>query len=219
MNNIHIEKLIKRYPRLSTVSDEIYKAYLIMKHCYENNGKLLIAGNGGSCADAEHMVGELMKNFKLERKPCRNVISKIAEIDKDIATNLLKELQETLPAISLNCNTSLFTAFGNDVDYTAYYAQLIYGYAKENDVFLGISTSGESVNIIKAVLVAKAKGIQVIALTGKKGGRLSELADICVKVPEEDVSYIQELHLPIYHCWCSMLEEYFFSYNIYNTLK
>lgn len=206
----HIDLLIRRYPILDSIKEKIIEAYLLIEVCYQNGGKLLIAGNGGSAADAEHIVGELMKGFKMERTPDRKFAEKLMAIDKIRGEKLAKDLQGGLPAIALNNHSSLNSAYLNDVEGVECYAQQVYGYGKEGDVFLGISTSGNSDNIIYATVVAKAKGMKIIGFTGAKGGHLAETADVAIKVPEIETYMIQELQLPVYHCLCLMLEERFF---------
>ena len=171
---------------------------------------MLIAGNGGSSADAEHIVGELMKGFKKSRFVSEEFADKLRKIDGERAEELIEKLQGGLPAISLSSHPALCTAYLNDVDGNLIVAQQVYGYGKEGDVFLGISTSGNAKNIMYAAAVAKAKGMKVAALTGKDGGKLGKAADAAVIVPEPETYRIQELHLPIYHVLCLMLEERFF---------
>ncbi len=206
----HIERLMERYPTLRQVREDIIEAYLAMEQCYASKGKLLIAGNGGSAADAEHIVAELMKSFKLPRMPDSSFPRALMAVDEVLGRELSMKLQGGLPAIALHNHQALNTAYSNDVVGYLCYAQQIYGYGNENDVFLGLSTSGNSENIINAAIVAKAKRMKVIALTGIPGGYLSKIADISVRAPEEETYMVQELHLPIYHCWCLMLEERFF---------
>ena len=206
----HINLLVKRYPVLETVKDYIEAAYITLEACYTNGGKLLIAGNGGSAADAEHIVGELMKSFVLPRKLdaayCENLISVDAEMGKILAKNL----QGAIPAIALDGHLSLTTAYMNDCEPLLCFAQQVNGYGKEGDVFFGISTSGNSKNVLYAATVAKAKGMKVIGLTGAKDSKLSAMADVCIRVPETETYMVQELHLPVYHCLCQMVEERFF---------
>ena len=206
----HLNLLIKRYPILKEIEDSIAEAYRVMEWCYVNNGKLLIAGNGGSAADAEHIVGELMKGFKLRRKPALDFAAKLKTLDPVRGAKLSEDLQGCLPAIALTSHPALNSAYLNDVNGLEGYAQQVYGYGQAQDVFLGISTSGNSKNILYTSVVARAKGMKVIALTGAGGGELAKIADVAVQVPETETYIIQELHLPIYHCWCLMLEEKFF---------
>lgn len=206
----HIDTLISRYPELSCVKETLKRSFDIMKDCYMHNGKLLIAGNGGSAADSEHIVGELMKSFVLRRPIGPQLANELCTIDDELGEVLAKNLQIALPAIALDGHLSLTTAYMNDCEPLLCFAQQVNGFGKQGDVFLGISTSGNSKNILYAAVVAKAKGMKVIGLTGEKESKLSMLADVCIKVPEKETYKIQELHLPIYHSLCLMLEEYFF---------
>ena len=206
----HLDLLIERYPILEGVKNEIIMAYSIISECYQKGGKLLIAGNGGSAADAEHIVGELMKSFALERKIENNFAERLISIDPQLGSVLAEHLQGALPAIALDGHISLSTAYMNDCEPLLCFAQQVNGYGKEGDVFLGISTSGNSKNVVYAAIVARAKGMKVLALTGKKDSELSSIADVCIKAPQSETYMIQELHLPIYHCLCSMLESRFF---------
>lgn len=205
-----IEELMMRYPVLVPVRQSILNAYEMLENCYETGGKLMLAGNGGSCADAEHIVGELMKGFVKRRPLSDELKTQLCEADAEQGAFLAERLQKGLPAIALNNHTVLNSAFSNDVDADMIYAQQVCGYGKSGDVFLGISTSGNSKNVDYAVTVAKAKGIKVIGLTGKDGGRLGRRADAAIIVPETETFKIQELHLPIYHALCLLLEEHFF---------
>lgn len=209
----YIDLLVKRYPTLKSIEQSIIDAYLVMEKCYENGGKLLIAGNGGSAADSEHIAGELMKRFKLPRPVNKEFSDKLINIDPVRGNQLANNLECSLMAIPLVAHEALTTAYINDVDGPDVFAQQLFGFGREGDVFLGISTSGNSKNVLSATVVARAMGIKVIGLTGKKGGELSEVSDVVVKAPEVETYMIQELHLPIYHCWCLMLEERFFGIN------
>lgn len=206
----HIDLLITRYPSLQSVRDAIIDAYLLMEECYVHGGKLLIAGNGGSAADSEHIAGELMKRFKTPRPVSAEFAERLKQIDPEIGAELAKNLECGLMAIPLVAHEALTTAYINDVDGLGVFAQQLFGYGRKGDVFLGISTSGNSKNVMNATVVARALGIKVIGLTGAKGGNLAEVADVAVKVPETETYMIQELHLPVYHCWCLMLEDKFF---------
>lgn len=204
------DELFVRYPVLETNREAILKAYEVLEACYQKGGKLLVAGNGGSCADAEHIVGELMKGFK-KRRPLSDELQKcLALEDSEHGANLACSLQKSLRAIALDGHPGLSTAFANDVDADMIFAQQVCGYGDRGDVFLGISTSGNSQNVDYAVTVAKVKGLSVIGLTGKDGGKLGKRADVAIIVPEPETFKIQELHLPIYHALCLMLEEGFF---------
>ena len=206
----HINLLLKRYPVLSEIRQSIIDAYFVLEECYETGGKLLVAGNGGSAADAEHIAGELMKRFKLQRPVPAEYAHKLIEIDPERGPGLAKNLECSLPAIPLVAHEALTTAYINDVDGLGVFAQQLLGFGKAGDVFLGISTSGNSRNIMNATVVARASGMKVIGLTGKTGGELAKVSDIAIKVPETETYMIQELHLPVYHCLCLMLEDRFF---------
>ena len=206
----HIDLLVARYPKLEAVRQEIIDSYLLMEESYENGGKLLIAGNGGSAADSEHIAGELMKRFKILRPVSKEYAEKLKEVDPVRGAELSKNLECSLMAIQLVAHEALTTAYINDVDGLGVFAQQLFGYGRKGDVFLGISTSGNSKNILNATVVARASGIKVVGLTGAKGGELAKVADVAVKAPETETYMIQEVHLPIYHCWCLMLEDHFF---------
>lgn len=209
----HIEVLVNRYPVLNSVKDEIVEAYFLLVESYKNEGKLLIAGNGGSAADAEHIVGELMKGFKLPRKLNENFTDKLISENEELGTVLAESLQGALPAIALDGHPALSTAHMNDCEPLLCFAQQVNGYGKAGDVFLGISTSGNSKNILYAATTAHAKGMKVIGLTGAKDSKLTQMSDVCIKVPQTETYMIQELHLPVYHCLCLMLEDEFFGEN------
>lgn len=206
----HIDLLIERYPVLEVCKEDIISGYELLEECYTKGGKLLIAGNGGSAADAEHIAGELMKRFKTPRPIPNELKEKLIEIDPVRGENLSKNLERPLMAIPLVAHEALTTAYINDVDGLGVFAQQLYGFGKKNDVFLGISTSGNSQNVMSATVVARALGIKVLGLTGQLGGELNTVSNVCVKVPETETYRIQELHLPVYHCWCLMLEDHFF---------
>ncbi|MDR1363149.1 MAG: SIS domain-containing protein [Spirochaetaceae bacterium] len=207
----YLKELIERYPRLAVCEESIYSAYEILKTVYESYGKVLIAGNGGSAADADHITGELMKSFVKKRKtPDAFYQSLLGVTDKETAAVLSEKLERGLPAINLTNHNAVITASINDIGAKTMYAQQLYSYARENDAFIGISTSGNSENVYYAMLTAKAMGVKTIALTGGSGGKLAKTADVTIKAPETETYKIQELHLPVYHCVCLMLEEYFF---------
>lgn len=206
----HVDFLIERYPVLEKCREDIIKAYLVMEECYLRDGKLMIAGNGGSAADSEHIAGELMKRFKIARTVPAEFAEKLKSVDPVRGKNLAENLERGLMAIPLVAHEALTTAYINDVDGLGVFAQQLYGFGRKGDVFLGISTSGNSRNVMSATVVARALGIKVIGLTGEKGGELAEVADVAVKVPSAETYMIQELHLPVYHCWCLILEDKFF---------
>ncbi len=196
--NPYVTELIKRYPQLSPGALEIERAIGVLLECYRAGGKLLLCGNGGSAADCSHIVGELLKGF-LKKRPTNSQDPVIAK------------LQEGLPAISLCGSASLFTAFCNDIDPDLVFAQQVYGLGKPGDVLLGITTSGNSSNVLKAVHVARQKQLKTIALTGGTGGQIKALSDVCIAVPEQETYKVQELHLPVYHCICAAVEAAFFA--------
>ncbi|MCL1994474.1 MAG: SIS domain-containing protein [Spirochaetes bacterium] len=206
----YLQQLTGRYPALAGCTADIEKAFAVMVKCFSGGGKLLVAGNGGSAADAQHIVGELMKSFVKKRPPPKDFLLELEKIDASIAENLSARLQSGLSAIALSEHSALNTALINDIDGSITFAQQVLGYGKEGDVFMGLSTSGNAKNVIYAAAVAKAKKMPVIALTGGGGGGLRRLADVAIIVPETETYKIQELHLPVYHCLCLMLEDYFF---------
>ena len=197
------DDLIVSYPQLKDCEGEIAKAFDILLACYRNGGKVLTCGNGGSAADAEHIVGELLKKFRKHR-----------DIDSAVAAKLPPELvaklEGALPAVSLVSMSGILTAFANDVAWETAFAQQIYGLGGPGDVLIALSTSGNSANCVNAALVAKAKGLKVIAMTGAGGGRLGGLADATISVPETETYKIQELHLPVYHALCAAVEDRLF---------
>jgi D-sedoheptulose 7-phosphate isomerase len=206
----HLEELVERYPELATVISEIQKAADCLVNCFTNGGKVLICGNGGSCSDSDHIVGELMKGFNLKR-----------EIDEEFKESLIKTggvrgkflsemIQQGLPAISLAAHTSLISAVLNDIDPDIIFAQQVAGYGNPGDVLLGISTSGNAGNVIDAAITAKAKGMKVIGLTGETGGTMKNYCDIIINVPGNTTHLVQELHLPVYHTICLMVEKSIF---------
>ena len=207
----HIDLLVERYPSLESAKNDIVAAYLLLEESYENGGKLLVAGNGGSAADAEHIVGELMKGFKLSRKPETDFAERLVAENQELGSVLAENLQGALPAIALDGHPALSTAYMNDCESLLCFAQQVNGYGKAGDVFLGISTSGNSKNVLFAATTAHAKGMKVIGLTGAKDSKLKDMSDVCIKAPQTETYMIQELHLPIYHCLCLMLEDRFFA--------
>lgn len=210
----HVDLLIQRFPCLSNCKQDIISAYNILEEAYASGKKLLVAGNGGSASDSEHIVGELMKEFKLKRKIYAAQAERLKNIDEEMGAVLAEHLQGSLPAISLVGEPSLTTAFMNDAVPVLIFAQQVNGLSTAGDVFLGISTSGNSKNILYAALTAKSKGLKVIGLTGEKENQLMRFSDVCIRVPETETYKIQELHLPVYHCLCLMLEERFFGHQL-----
>lgn len=210
MTEEHLDRLIDRYPKLIVCREDIGCAYKLLEEAYSSGRKLLVSGNGGSASDSEHIVGELMKEFKLKRKVFGEQATALKEIDSELGQTLADNLQGALPAISLTGHSALQTAFMNDAEPELVFAQQVNGYGKPGDVYLGISTSGNSKNVLYAAVTAKSRGLKVIGLTGNKESKLMKYADVCIRVPETETYKIQELHLPVYHCLCLMLEERFF---------
>ncbi|MGD1821215.1 MAG: D-sedoheptulose-7-phosphate isomerase [Pleomorphochaeta sp.] len=205
--NKYINDLVDRYPKLKICEENIFQTFLLLKEAALNNKKILVCGNGGSSADSDHIVGELMKSFVKKRKINSDLQSKIEELSPENATLLNTKLEDTISAINLSQHSALNTAFSNDVDASLIFAQQIIGYGKENDILICISSSGSSKNVVMASIVAKAKGLKVIALTGSKEGDIDKYCDVIIKVPENETYKVQELHLPIYHSLCLMLED------------
>lgn len=208
--NKHIAELLDRYPALAPCSEALGAALDALITCYRNGGKLLICGNGGSASDAQHIVGELMKNFILPRPIPSADASAIRAVGGEKADFLIASLRGALPATALVGENAFLTAFSNDVAPEAVFAQQVYGYGEAGDVLLGITTSGNSENVVCAAIVAKAKGMKVVGLTGEGGGKLKELADVTIAVPKTQTYRVQELHLPVYHALCIALEDEFF---------
>lgn len=198
------DDLFNANPDLEVCRNDISKAFEILCECYKSEKMVLICGNGGRAADSEHIVGELMKGFRLKRIIVSEDAGRIQ--DKYISKNL----QGALPAVSLVSQTALSTAFSNDVAADMVFAQQVYGYRKLAGALIGISTSGNATNVGNAAAVAKAFGIPSIGLTGKSGGRLDSICDVTIKVPSTEVYRVQEYHLPVYHALCAMLEAEFF---------
>ena len=195
-----MEVLLHNYPALQACAADIQAALEQMIRTYKQGGKVLVCGNGGSAADSEHIVGELMKGFCMQR-PVR---------DERIPADLRPCLQGALPAISLPSQIAVLSAFLNDVEPQMLYAQLVYGYANEKDLVIGISTSGNSANVVNAMRVAKAKGAATLALTGERESKLSTLCDVTIRVPSRETYRVQEYHLPIYHYLCAATEAHIF---------
>jgi D-sedoheptulose 7-phosphate isomerase len=206
-----IEQLIATYPELNICAQDIQAAFELLQTCYRSGGKALTCGNGGSAADAEHIVGELMKGYLLKRSIPEEVRAKLISTSPQDGEYLASHLQGGLPVISLVSQTSLLSAIANDTAADMVYAQQVYAYGREGDALIGISTSGSSTNVIRAMQVAHALGLRTIGLTGRTGGKLKPLCDVCIRVPANDTTLIQERHLPIFHVLCAMLEEEFFA--------
>ncbi|MET0393130.1 MAG: SIS domain-containing protein [Chitinophagaceae bacterium] len=210
MNNTYINTMLVKYPALTDCRDSIISAAEAIIRCYKNGGKLLLCGNGGSAADSDHIVGELMKSFLKPRPLHSSLCYQLKNTDEERGAYLGAKLQQGLPAISLNAHAALISAVANDIDADLVFAQQVTGYGKPHDVLIGISTSGNSQNVYDAMLAAKAMGLQTIVLTGQSGGRMKMLADILINVPAKETPAVQELHLPVYHALCILVEEHFF---------
>lgn len=206
-----IEQLISAYPELRRCASDIQAAFQILQACYHAGGKVLVCGNGGSAADAEHIVGELMKGYLLKRSISSEMQARLLSASQENGAYLARALQGALPAISLVSQTSLLSAIANDTAAEMVFAQQVYGYGREGDTLIGVSTSGNASNVAYAMQVARALGVHTIALTGPNGGALKPLSDVCICAPGENTPAIQERHLPIYHVLCAMLEEEFFA--------
>lgn len=202
-----LKELVERYPALTQCVSDIRDGAEMMYRTYRSGGKILVCGNGGSCADSDHIVGELMKGFLSRRKmdPAQQQVFRNA-LGED-AEDLIGKLQCGIPAISLPSQSAVLSAFANDVDAELVYAQLVFGYAQKGDLLIGLSTSGNSRNVVMAAKTAKAMGIATLALTGERESSLSAVCDCTVRVPETETFKIQELHLPVYHFLCASLEK------------
>lgn len=209
-NDAIVRKLLEKYPELMAIVPELMRMFDMVVACYRRGGKLLICGNGGSSADGDHIVGELMKGFMSKRPLSAEDSGAFAAMFPEDGPYLAAHLQGALPAISLTGATALTSAYANDVAPDMIYAQQVFGYGRPEDVLLGISTSGHSANVIRALQTAKVRGLATIGLTGRSGGRMADLCDVTVKVPWELTSDIQERHLPIYHALCQWVEQIFF---------
>lgn len=202
--SVIFDNLFIRFPVLDACREEILNAYKAIADCYDNGGKLLCCGNGGSAADCDHLVGELMKGF-LKKRPLSD--KEKADFENSFVAD---NLQKGLPAISLCAHSALMTAFANDEIPSLVFAQQVYAYAAKNDVLVAFSTSGNSENVVYAAQAAKAADIKIIAITGEKSSKLSEICDVCIRLPETETYKIQELTLPVYHCLAAMIEENYF---------
>lgn len=209
MENI-LNQLVTRYEKLEYLKGAIEKAAQMMIETYRNGGKVLVCGNGGSSADAGHIVGELMKSFEAKRPLQPEFQQKLKSQFAERGNLLAEKLQQGLPAISLSEHTSLITAISNDLGGDFIFAQQVAGYGNPGDVLLALSTSGNARNVLDALMVAKAKGLKTIGMTGETGGKMKDLCDVLINVPETRTAYVQELHLPVYHALCMMVEKEIF---------
>lgn len=203
------DELFTRYPALETCRDDVGRAFDALLAAYRSGGKVVCCGNGGSASDCEHIVGELLKKFKKRREIPVAVKAGLAAAGPDGA-RLAERLEGSLPAISLLSQTGILTAFANDVGWDEAYAQQLLGLAKPGDVLVAISTSGNSRNCVLAATLARVLGVKTVGLTGAKGGRFTDVCDVCVRVPADETFKVQEYHLPVYHALCAMLEEELF---------
>ncbi len=211
-------ELYQRYPALKVCAQDVSAAYALMEETYRSGGKILVCGNGGSCSDAQHIVGELMKGFLLKRPMTETQKHAFAEaLGEEDAENFASRLQRGIPAIALDGMSALFTAYLNDADADYVYAQAVFGYGKPGDLLIGISTSGNSKNTVLAAKAAKALGVRTVALTGARESKLSAICDVTVRVPETETFKVQELHLPVYHYLCAEIENTFFGENAQNV--
>lgn len=199
-------ELFARYTELEVCRKDIDAAYRLLLGSFREGGQLLVAGNGGSAADSDHISGELTKSFMFKRAVDTGLVSKLTELYGDAGKDLAQNLEGGLAAVPLPTMNASSSAFANDVNWEAAFAQSVNALGHCGDVFLGITTSGNSANIVNALMVSKAKGVKSIVLTGKTGGKCKGLADVCIIVPENETFKIQERHLPIYHALCAMVE-------------
>jgi phosphoheptose isomerase len=206
-----LHDLIERYPDLESALGSIEAAYDLLSTTYHNGGKLLICGNGGSASDSDHIVGELMKAFERKRPVADDLRQRLQTQNPQIGAYLADHLQGALPAISLSGHAALMTAISNDVAGDMIYAQQVLGYGRKGDTLIGISTSGNSANVLHALHVAKALDLNTIGLTGRTGGAMRDLCDVTICAPYDRTSAVQERHLPIYHALSVMLEQEFFA--------
>lgn len=211
-NNKPLDMFCDRYPLLSCMKNSIAEAARMIITCYSRGGKLLICGNGGSSADADHFAAELMKSFESGRPLDESLKKRFYEISGTRGRYLGKKLEHALPAISLPSNTALTTAISNDIDPSLIYAQQVIGFGEEGDVLIGISTSGNSQNIVDACIAARTLNLNVIGISGKTGGKMKQYCDLLINVPETRTAWVQELHLPLLHVICLIVENHFYSH-------
>jgi D-sedoheptulose 7-phosphate isomerase len=205
-----LDELVARHPVLASCRTDIEAAFSLLARTFAAGGKLLVCGNGGSAADADHIVGELMKGFRRPRRPSGETAARLAASDPELGPRLASRLQLGLPAVNLAAGSALPTAFANDEDPGLVFAQQVLVLGRPSDALLGISTSGNAANVIAALVTARAVGMATVGLTGQSGGRIRGRCDVLVAVPGSRTFEVQELHLPVYHCLCAMLEDQFF---------
>lgn len=209
-NSIILQEMLNRYSKLIPLKEPIKNATEIILDSYKNGGKVLVCGNGGSCSDADHIVGELMKSFEGHRPLEAKLQERMEAISPERGKILAEKLQQGLPAVSLTVHNALITAISNDISGDMIFAQQVTGLGNKGDVLIGLSTSGNSQNVVDAIVVAKAKGLKTIGMTGETGGKMKDLCDVLINVPERRTAYVQELHLPVYHVICMMIENEMF---------
>ena len=202
--------LLNRYSELQPLKEQVAVAAETIIEAYKNGGKVLVCGNGGSCSDADHIVGELMKSFEGRRPLAKELQDELISLSPETGKMLAEKLQQGLPAISLTVHQSLITAIANDISGEVIYAQQVVGWGNKGDVLIGLSTSGNSQNVIDAMIVARAKGLKTIGMTGETAGKMREWSDVLINVPQRRTAYVQELHLPVYHALCMLVEIEFF---------
>lgn len=206
-----LKNLIERYSNLIHLESSIEEAVKIIVRAYNNGGKVLVCGNGGSSADSDHVVGELMKSFEMKRPLDQAVQKNLRALFPERGDFLAENLQQGLPAISLSAHSALISAISNDIGGDLIFAQQVVGYGNPGDILLAFSTSGNAQNVIDALIVAKAKGLKTIGMTGETGGKMQAYCDLLINVPETRTAFVQELHLPVYHAICLMVESTIFS--------
>lgn len=210
-NDTVLKQLVERYPKLLPLKNEIGKAADSIINCFRQGGKLLVCGNGGSSSDSDHIVGEMMKGFEHRRPLTEKIKNDLIKEDKERGKHLAENLQQGLPAISLSAHSGLITAVANDTDADLIYAQQVVSYGNQGDILIALSTSGNSKNIVDAIITARAKGLTVIGLTGETGGKIGPMCDILLNVQEKNTALVQELHLPVYHAICKIVENEMFT--------
>jgi D-sedoheptulose 7-phosphate isomerase len=210
INDRILNELCNRRPELAQLRDSIADAANTLISTFENGGKLLACGNGGSSSDADHIVGELMKSFEASRPLRREITERLLDLSPERGKYLSGKLESGLPAISLSSQTSLTSAICNDIGADMVFAQQVASYGTERDVLIAISTSGNSQNVVDACIMAKALNMRVIGLTGATGGKMKEFCDVLLNVPEKRTAYVQELHLPVFHALCLLVEDHFY---------
>lgn len=206
-----LDQLCERYPVMIGVRDSIAQAAELIMSCYSKGGKLMICGNGGSSAGADHFASELMKSFELARPLDNSFKKRLQEISGTRGKYIAEKLEHALPAISLSSQTAITSAVSNDIDPSLIFAQQVIGYGNEGDMLIGLSTSGNSQSIVDALITAKALNLSTIGITGKTGGKMKQYCDVLVNVPETRTALVQEFHLPVLHTICLIVENYFYS--------